>query len=159
MASSRQVACWVVLGLSALGPPISAAAQEPTADTALVAVVDRYRRARARTMQAGATDADVTAAASVLADSVVYEHPAAGARMTGRATLAEGMRSFLGSARDASFRVIRQIAGPGVVVAEEQLSFEARRDGGWSRTTRTQLTVYEVRDRHITRMIEYWQPQ
>ncbi len=159
MASSRQVACWVVLGLSALCPPISAAAQEPTADTALVAVVDRYRRARARTMQAGATDADVTAAASVLADSVVYEHPAAGARMTGRATLAEGMRSFLGSARDASFHVIRQIAGPGVVVAEEQVSFEARRDGGWSRTTRTQLTVYEVRDRHITRMIEYWQPQ
>ena len=59
MASSRQVACWVVLGLSALGPPISVAAQEPTADTALVAVVDQYRRARARTMQAGATDADV----------------------------------------------------------------------------------------------------
>lgn len=69
------------------------------------------------------------------------------------------MRSFLGTARDASFRVIRQIAGPGVVVAEEQMSFEARRDRGWSRTARTQVTVYEVRDGHITRMIEYWQPQ
>ena len=120
MASSRQVACWVVLGLGVLGPLISAAAQEPTADTALVAVVDQYRRARARTMQAGATDADVTAAAAVLADSVVYEHPAAGARMTGRATLAEGMRSFLGMTRGAGFRVIRQVAGPGVVVAEER---------------------------------------
>ena len=38
------------------------------------------------------------------------------------------------------------------------MSFEARRDSGWSRATRTQVTVYEVRDGHIGRMIEYWQP-
>ena len=65
---------------------------------------------------------------------------------------------FLGSTRDASIRVVRQITAPGVVVAEEQVSFEARRDSGWSRTTRTQVTVYEARDGHIRRMIEYWQP-
>jgi hypothetical protein len=156
MASSWQVGCRVALGLSLIGPPITLAnAQEPTPATV---VVDQYRRARARTMEAGATEADVTAASALLADSVLYEHPAAGARLVGRATLAEGMRGFLGSTRDASIRVVRQITAPGVVVAEEQVSFEARRDSGWSRTTRTQVTVYEVRDGHISRMIEYWQP-
>jgi len=156
MASSWQVACRVALGLSLLGPPITLAnAQEPTPATV---IVDQYRRARARTMEAGATEADVTVASALLADSVLYEHPAAGARLVGRATLAEGMRAFLGSTRDAGIRVVRQITAPGVVVAEEQVSFEARRDSGWSRTTRTQVTVYEVRDGHISRMIEYWQP-
>jgi hypothetical protein len=156
MASSWQVGCRVALGLSLIGPPITLAnAQEPTPATV---VVDQYRRARARTMEAGATEADVTAASALLADSVLYEHSAAGARLVGRATLAEGMRGFLGSTRDASIRVVRQITAPGVVVAEEQVSFEARRDSGWSRTTRTQVTVYEVRDGHICRMIEYWQP-
>ncbi|HVL18391.1 MAG TPA: nuclear transport factor 2 family protein [Gemmatimonadales bacterium] len=156
MASSWQAACRCALGLSLLGPPITLAnAQEPTPATV---VVDQYRRARARTMEAGATEADVTAASALLADSVLHEHPAAGARLVGRATLGEGMRDFLGSTRDASIRVVRQITAPGVVVAEEQVSFEARRDSGWSRTSRNQVTVYEVRDGHISRMIEYWQP-
>ncbi len=156
MASSRQVACRLALGLSLLGPTITLAnAQEPTPGTD---VVDQYRRARTRTMETGATEADVILAAALLADSVLYEHPAAGARLVGRATLAEGMRDFLGSTRDASIRVVRQITAPGVVVAEEQVSFEARHDSGWSRTARTQVTVYEVRDGHISRMIEYWQP-
>lgn len=129
MASSWQVACRVALGLSLLGLSVTVAtAQEPTPT---IAVVDQYRRARARTMEAGATEADVTAASALLADSVLYEHPAAGAR---------------------------QITVPGVVVAEERVSFEARRDSGWSRAARTQVTVYEVRDGHISRMIEYWQP-
>ena len=156
MASSWQAACRCALGLSLLGPPITLAnAQEPTPATV---VVDQYRRARARTMEAGATEADVTAASALLADSVLYEHPAAGARPGGRATLAQGMRDFLGRTRDASIRVVRQITAPGVVVAEEQVSFEARRDSGWSRTSRNQVTVYEVRDGHISRIIEYWQP-
>ncbi len=156
MAAFRRVTCWVGLGLASLGPPAPAAAWEPAPITA---VLEQYRQARIRTMEAGATDADVTAATALLADSVVYEHPAAGARQAGRATLTEGMRSFLGRTRDPSIRVIRQITGRGVVVAEEQVSFEARREGGgWERSTRTQVAVYKVRDGHITRMIEYWQP-
>jgi ketosteroid isomerase-like protein len=156
MSWFRRVACWVGLGLGVLGPPGPATAQ---ARAPITAVVEQYRQARARTMDAGATDADVTAATALLADSVVYEHPAAGARRVGRATLTEGMRSFLGRTRNPSIRVVRQITGRGVVVAEEQVSFEAsREDGGWERSTRTQVAVYEVRDGHITRIIEYWQP-
>ena len=156
MVSFPRLACWLGLGLGWLGAPAAAAAQAPPSITA---VVERYRLARARTMEAGATDADVTAATALLADSVVYEHPAAGARRVGRATLTEGMRSFLGRTRNPSIRVVRQITGRGVVVAEEQVSFEASREGGgWERSTRTQVAVYEVRDGHITRIIEYWQP-
>lgn len=156
MSSFPPVACWVGLAVVALGPPTPATAQAPASITS---VVEQYRRARLRTMEAGATDADIAAATAFLADSVVYEHPAAGARRVGRATLTEGMRGFLGRTRDPSIRVVRQIDGRGVVVAEEQVSFEAQREGGgWERSTRTQVAVYEVRDGHITRIIEYWQP-
>ena len=156
MSSFPRVACWVGLGLGSLGTPAPATAQAPAP---IPAVVEQYRQARLRTMEAGATDADITAATAFLADSVVYEHPAAGARRVGRATLTEGMRSFLGRTRGPSIRVVRQIDGRGVVVAEEQVSFEAQREGGgWERSTRTQVAVYEVRDGHITRIIEYWQP-
>src|SRR6476659_496251 len=156
MGSFPRVACWVGLGLGSVGTPTSAMAQAPTP---LTEVVAQYRRARLRTMEAGATDADVAAATAFLADSVVYEHPAAGARRVGRATLTEGMRSVLGRTRDPGIRVVRQIDGRGVVVAEEQVSFEAQREGGgWERSTRTQVAVYEVRDGHSTRIIEYWQP-
>ena len=156
MGSFPRVACWVGLGLGSLGPPAPATAQ---AAASIATVVEQYRSARIRTMEAGATDADVAAATAFLADSVVYEHPAAGARRVGRATLTEGMRSFLGRTRGPGIRVVRQITGRGVVVAEEQVSFEAQRGGGgWQRSTRTQVAVYEVRDGHITRIIEYWQP-
>src|SRR5262245_39209592 len=116
MASFRLVACWLGLGAVALRPPTPATAQAPAPITA---TVEQYRQARLRTMEAGATDADIAAATAFLADSVVYEHPAAGARRVGRATLTEGMRSFLGRTRDPSIRVVRQISGRGVVVAEE----------------------------------------
>jgi hypothetical protein len=156
MVSLPRVACWVGLGLGSLGTTSPATAQAPASITA---VVEQYRQARTRTMEAGATDADVTAVTALLADSVVYEHPAAGARRVGCVTLTEGMRSFLGRTRNPGIRVVRQITGRGVVVAEEQVSFEAQGDGGgWERSTRTQVAVYEVRDGHISRIIEYWQP-
>src|SRR5262245_35189764 len=105
MRSFPRVACLVGLGLGSLGTPTPATAQAPAPITTLV---DQYRQARLRTMEAGATDADITAVTAFLADSVVYEHPAAGARRVGRATLTEGMRSFLGRTRDPSIRVVRQ---------------------------------------------------
>ncbi|HET7240588.1 MAG TPA: hypothetical protein VFI77_05485, partial [Gemmatimonadales bacterium] len=101
MGCFPRVACWVGLGLGSLGTPTPAAAQAPAAITA---VVEQYRQARTRTMEAGATDADIAAVTALLANSVVYEHPAAGARRVGRATLTEGMRSFLGRTRNPSIR-------------------------------------------------------
>lgn len=109
-------------------------------------------------MQAGATAASVEETTRWLADSVVYEHPAAGVRMIGRAAVAQGIRSFLGATRSADIRLLSALTAPGVVAAEEQVSFEMKREGRWTRTTRTQLTVYEIRQGRITRLIEYWRP-
>jgi hypothetical protein len=121
-------------------------------------VAEQYRRARIHTMQAGATEASVEAAVAWLADSVVYEHPAAGVRLIGRTVVAQGIRSFLGTTRSANIEVLQELTAPGVVVAKERVSFEAKREGRWTQTSRTQVTVYEVRKGQITRLIEYWQP-
>jgi ketosteroid isomerase-like protein len=121
-------------------------------------VVERYRQARTATMQAEATEANVSAVAALLADSVVYEHPRAGARLVGRAAITEGIRDFRGKTRRARVEVLHQIAGPDAVAAEERVTFETDRDGVWSEVSRTQLSVYEVRNGQISRLIEYWQP-
>ena len=74
MASSWQAACRCALGLSLLGPPITLAnAQEPTPATV---VVDQYRRARARTMEAGATEADAARGTPASASSARSRPPA-----------------------------------------------------------------------------------
>jgi hypothetical protein len=41
-----------------------------------VDVIEHYRQARLATMQAGVTEASVRSVAALLADSVLYEHPA-----------------------------------------------------------------------------------
>ena len=109
-------------------------------------------------MQADATEASVNQVSALLSDSIVYEHPRVGARLVGRATLVAGIRGFRGKSRDARIEVLRQIAGPGVVAAEERVSFEAMDGGGWRETTRTQLSVYEITGGRISRLIEYWYP-
>ena len=74
MASSWQVPCRVAPGLSLLGPPVTVAtAQEPTPT---IAVVDHYRRARARTMEAGATEADAARGTPASASSARSRPPA-----------------------------------------------------------------------------------
>jgi hypothetical protein len=119
-------------------------------------VVARYRSARVAAMQAGATAGTVDSAVALLADSVVYEHPQAGARITGRTDMAAGMRSFLGAMRNVKLTVTREIVLPDAVAAEEQLTFESKRDDRWQAGSRTQLMLYEVRGGRIVRLIEYW---
>jgi hypothetical protein len=143
------IACIVLTLMPVAG---RAAAQEPRE------IAEQYRRARVGTMQANADEVSVNDAVRWLADSVVYEHPAVGVRMVGRTTVAEGIQSFLGATRSAAIELLSELTAPGVVAAEERVSFEVKREGGWTRETRLQLTVYEVREGRITRMIEYWRP-
>ena len=107
-------------------------------------------------MQATATASTVDSAVAFLADSVVYEHPQAGARIRGRGDMARGMQSFLGAMRNVRLSITREIVLPDAIAAEEQLSFEAQRDGRWQAGSRSQLMLYEVRDGRIIRLIEYW---
>ncbi len=151
----RRMVCLLALMLAGARGPMLQAQDAASAES----VVRAYRAARRATMQERGTPADVAAAVAFLSDSVVYEHAAAGARLVGREVLAEGMRGFLGRTRNARIKVRREIATPFAVAAEEEVTFEMQRDGRWERQSRRQLSVYEVRDGRITRLIEYWLPR
>ena len=140
----------VLVLASLLGAPLHAQSQNAQQ------VVAGYRTARLAAMQASATASTVDSAVAFLSDSVIYEHPQAGARIRGRSDMAQGMQSFLGAMRNVRINIVREIVLPDAVAAEEQLSFESQRDGRWQAGSRSQLMLYEVRDGRITRLIEYW---
>lgn len=110
-------------------------------------------------MQEGATAADVEAVLRLLADSVVYEHPQAGARLVGRATIGAGIQRFLGATRNARLEVLREIVTGAALAAEERVTFEVPRNGGWTVASRTQLAVYYVQGDRVLREIQYWAPR
>jgi hypothetical protein len=119
-------------------------------------VVAAYRRARVATMQDRATASDVDALGRLLTDSVVYEHAQAGARIIGRDAIVAGIRSFLGTTRNARIQVVREIVTGSVVASEEWVSFEMRRDTAWVPMSRAQLSVYQVDGGRIARESQSW---
>jgi ketosteroid isomerase-like protein len=124
-----------------------------SADAAFL--VDRYLTLdRARQAQ-GATAADVDRVLALLTDSVVYEHPRAGARLQGKATLRDGMLRFIGSMRSARDSIIERTSAPGVEVIVTETHAEALRDGNWTPFSRRALRVFEIDGQSIRRILEY----
>jgi hypothetical protein len=132
--------------------PVCALAQ--AADPA--PVVARYRAARTATMQATAGPAELEALGSLLADSALYEHAQAGAVIAGREAILAGIRSFLGTTRNARIQVLREIVVADAVASEELVTFEMRRDTAWVPMNRTQLTVYRVSGNRIVEESQSW---
>ena len=110
-------------------------------------------------MQATAGEPQIQAMIAFLADSFVYEHPRAHATISGREAYADGLRHFLGSTQHAQIRVLRTLVNGGVVVTDQELSFEARREGAWAPDGRTQVTVFDVENGRIARILDFWQPR
>ena len=108
------------------------------------------------TMAEDATAGDVDRLLALYADSVVYEHPRVGVRIRGKEQIRGGMLRFLGGTRRPRITVAHRAIVPGVVVLELQVGFEIRRGDGWEPSTRRQVTVLEIQDRLIVRMIDYW---
>jgi hypothetical protein len=121
-------------------------------------LVRSYLAAKETAMQERAGEAEIQKVISFLTDSVVYDHPRAGAHIVGKSSIAEGMRGFLGATRQASIVVLHLVASPAVVVVEDQVTFEAHEASRWVPTTRTQVTVFEVVNGHISHVVEMWQP-
>ena len=118
-------------------------------------IVDRYLTLDRARQAPGATAADVDRLLALLSDSVVYEHPRAGARLQGKATLREGMLRFVGSIRSARDSIVERTSAPGVEVIVTETHAEAVRDGKWTPFSRRALRVFELEGQSIRRIIEY----
>jgi hypothetical protein len=118
-------------------------------------IVDRYLTLDRARQAPGATAADVDRLLALLSDSVVYEHPRAGARLQGKATLREGMLRFVGSIRRARDSIVERTSAPGVEVIVTETHAEAVRDGKWTPFSRRALRVFELEGQSIRRIIVY----
>ena len=145
----QQMALLVALAAS----PTVAAAQSALAGPS--AIVDRFLTLDRARQAPGATAADVERLLDLLTDSVVYEHPRAGARLLGKSTLRQGMLGYLGSVRNAADSVVERTTAPGVVVLVAQTHGEAENKGKWVPFTRRTLRVFELDGSRIRRIIEY----
>ena len=142
----------VFLCLLTLGTVADASAQQSPNQAAIVAEFLSLERAR---QSPGATEADVDRLLALMADSVVYEHPRAGARLQGKDVLRRGMLRYLGSVRIVSDSVISRTTAPDVVVLVVETRGELSRDGQWIPFTRRSLRVFEFAGHWVRRIIEY----
>ena len=136
----------------ALGVASDARAQQSPNHAAIVGEFLALERAR---QVPGATSGDVERLLALLTDSVVYEHPRAGARLQGKDVLRRGMLGFLGTVRNASDSVVSQTTAPGVVVLVVDTRGEQFRSGQWVAFTRRSLRVFEFAGNLVQRIIEY----
>jgi ketosteroid isomerase-like protein len=135
------------------GAPRMLGAQAPSPD--LSAVVDRFVALDRARQAPGATATDIDHVLALLSDSVVYEHPRAGARLQGKSTLRRGMLDYLGSVRNGRDSVVQRTVAPGVVVLVTQSRGEMEDKGKWGPFARRTLRVFEFDGARIRRIIEY----
>jgi ketosteroid isomerase-like protein len=123
------------------------------------AVAVEYIRARCATLTAAATEADVDRVMAVIADDAVIEHPRFGAVVKGKEAIRRGMVSHLdsytGDQRESGIVVLEEIFSPGAVVFRTNTSFVTGEGPTRQLTEREGLTIVEIRDGRISRLIEY----
>jgi hypothetical protein len=153
----RKMRNWIIAGLFAVAAALSVVGQESkSAGQSEVGLVKRYLQARIQTMQANATESDIDKALAFCTDDLVYEHPAVKAITKGKENLKHGMAGYLGETKQASFRLGRVLANKNVVMAEVEMKFLAKKeDGSWTGGGRKNLTVFEIEDGKIKRILDY----
>ena len=91
--------------------------------------------------------------------ALVYEDPVVKIKIEGKDTIRKGMTAFLGATRNARAIVTQRIAVDGVVVLQQDVSFEEKQDdakGTWTPRHRDQVTVFEFEGGKIRRIADYW---
>ena len=89
-------------------------------------------------------------------DDLVYEHPAAKARIDGKDKVRAGMTGYLGLTKDPHYEIRILADRPDVVVAEVDQRFLVKQDdGSWKQGQRSNLTVFEISNGKIRRIIDY----
>ena len=147
----------IIAALFAVCTPLVVMGQQSiSAEQSAKALVNKYLQARIQTMQGDAKESDIDKALAFCTDDVVYEHPAAKAKTEGKPNLKRGMAGYLGKTKAASFGLGRVLANRNVVMAEVKMKFLAKQeDGSWKSGGRNNLTVFEVEDGKIKRILDY----
>ena len=142
----------IAISLLCFAQPPNAAPFDP------VPLVDGYLAARLATMQPGATEKDVDKALTYLADDAVYEHPRAKARIVGKSAMRAGMIGFLGGSGSVEIKILNRMSNPTAVVVEQRVDITMKEGGKTTQMGHAQITVFEIKDSKISRMIDYWVP-
>lgn len=121
-------------------------------------LVRRFIEAQERVMQPTAGDPEIQNVLALLTDSIAYEHPRARATVIGRLAYGQGLRSFVGTTRNPRITVVRALVSGPIVVTEQHLTFETEENGVWRASARTQITVFDIEDDRIARIVDFWQP-
>jgi len=142
-----------VLLFSVLSPiPIAAQGNDRAAEE----VVRQYVKARSQTMQEHSSSRDIEQALAFCAESFVYEHPSAGARIEGKETVRSGMSGYLGETKNATYALRILASNPDVVIAQIDQRFLAKQqDGSWKPGNRSNITVFEIEGGKIRRILDY----
>jgi hypothetical protein len=125
-------------------------------DAAIRATALRIDALEARRQLASATPATVDSLLAFYSDSIVYEHPNAGAVIRGKDVMRHNMTQYIGSVRSIRAEAPRVTIGHGVAVVETNARMEVDDHGKWVPVTRHGLRVIEF-DAHglVRRIIDY----
>jgi hypothetical protein len=120
------------------------------------AVALRVADLEMRRQLATATPATVDSLLALYADSVVYEHPNAGAVVRGKELMRRSMLQFLGSVRALRTESPRVMVGHGVAVVESRARMEIEDGGRWIPVERHGLRVIEFDSAgRVRRILDY----
>ena len=150
----RQIFVCAVLGGALWFGFAARAAASPTehADS-LRAVALRVADLEMRRQLATATPATVDSLLALYADSVVYEHPNAGAVLRGKALMRRNMLQFIGSVRALRIESPHVVVGHGVAIVESRARMEIEDGGRWIPVERHGLRVIEFDSAGLVRRI------
>ena len=115
-----------------------------------------YVSALSGVMEEFAAESEVDVLFGLYHTDVTYEHPRIGVRIGERAMLRQGVISFLGKTRNPVIEELERTVGEGVVILRLRIRFDTLSSDGWQPAERVQVTILEITDGLISRIIDYW---
>ena len=123
------------------------------------AVAVDYIKARCATLARGASEADVEKVLSLIHEDAVIEHPGFDAVVKGKDAIRRGLMSHLadytGNREESGIVVLGSVEAPGAVAFKTRTTFVVGEGSARKIVAREGLTVVEVKDGRISRLIEY----
>jgi hypothetical protein len=133
----------------------AAVAQNPNKDAVRLVAV-RVMELETRRQLPGATPATIDSLLALYSDSIVYEHPNAGAVIRGKGVLRQGMLRFIGTVRALAAEPPAVTVGPGVAIVETRARMEVLDGDKWIPVTRHGIRVIELDPMgRVRRLIDY----